>query len=155
MTNEEIIAALGSWIEGAIPEVAGHVYTAAPASKDLGLPDCALVLIREAPDLDEQQFPWAAVMQQIDGYTLTVVCSFMVEVGADVAGEQAADAAVRSIAERVKRACRGENIGLSAEPQGAVVGVAPTFDYDPPYVEYQDGTRGREMSATLSVAQLL
>lgn len=151
MTNTEIMEALRGWVGQVVPDVAGKVYTAPPANKDLGLPDCAIVLVAEEPGLDPEQFPWVQ-LQQVGGYTLRLALSFMVEVGLGVAAEEAADLRVRGYAEAIKRRCHDESQTLGPRE---IVGRAPTFGYEPPFVEYEDGTRGREMTVTLAVAQLL
>lgn len=152
MTNEQIIDALAVWIGTTVPDVAGKVYKAPPASKDLGLPDCIVGLLSEDPDLDDAQFPALAAIQQVEGYTLRFGLSFMVQVAAGVEGELAADQLVRGYAEAVKRAVRADDAALGARE---LIGRGPSFDYDPPFVQYQDGTRGREMTCQLAVAQLL
>ena len=152
MTNEQIIDALAGWVAATVPDVDGKVYKAPPAEKDLGLPDCIVALLVEDPTLDDAQFPMLAGVQQIDGYTLRFGLSFMVQVEPGMAGELAADQLVRSYAEAIKRAVRADDAALG---QRELIGVGPSFDYDPPFVQYQDGTRGREMTCQLAVAQLL
>lgn len=153
MTNEQIIEALKAWVAVVIPDVAGKVYIAPPASKDLGLPDCVLALLAEEPVLDGEQFPYLAGIQQVEGYTLRFGLSFMVQVPSnDVGGEATADRAVRAYAEALKMALRSDDAALGDRE---LLGRAPAFDYDPPFVQYQDGTRGREMTCALAVAQLL
>lgn len=151
MTNEEIMQALIAWVPTVVPEVDGHVYDRTPTEKELALPDAMVQLLHESiQDGGGAQFPWLQI-QQAEVRILDFGISFTADAGNSGAEESAADAALRAIAQKLLDACRSGSALGSHE----LIGVRPSFDYAPPFVVYEDGTRGRELTANVSVAQLL
>lgn len=153
MTSEQIIDATVAWVEQAIPALAGKVYEHTPSVKQFALPDCNLILTDNIVQRDGgDDFPFLRLQQfEVDVYQFGA--SFVVAAGTTDAEEQAAEVTLRTFGDAIKTATRS---GLAIDaPEPLVPGVRPRFQYQPLFVRYEDGTRGREMTAQLSVAQLL
>jgi hypothetical protein len=147
--THEIIAALLDWVVGRLPEVAGHTYPYPPAGKPLGLPDCAAVVDSTTVVGAHDQFPYWQ-LQQADLRVWTVGLSFMVDAGMNETDERAAQHTLYRFADVLVAAARAPDAALDG---GALIGVRPTFRFDPPFVEYEDGTRGRQATAAFVVAE--
>lgn len=167
MTKEEAIAAVLEWAQAVAPDVADRGYDYVPASKPKGLPDvvCELqteAVVREDPDfgalVDTQQ---VAALRVWD-LELSVMAGAKPREPADDEAldddqlvdeaHQAASKQLRAIAQQLGDAL------LADETLGGRVQLASPFcifDFTRPFVEYQDGTRGREMRMALKVAEPL
>jgi len=141
--SEAIVEGLVAWVRATIPALTdGFNYE--PTEKTT-LPDVVVVLDTSTIELGDSTFPLHAIQQRvIQRYDCTI--SLMVD------NEDPGQAAttLRSYAD----ALRAEL--LKDGTLGQRVPVASpfvTFDYTPPFVVYPDGTRGREMTMTISVAE--
>lgn len=147
MSNEEAIEALLEWVEATVTDVAGKTYKHEPASKTADLPDCVAVLEREGITLDDPEFP-IFQMQQVVFRRFDLALSFMVEAGVDPDAAEAAQVTLRSYAEAL-------TLGVLAdETLGARVPAASPaveFDYTPPFLRYDDGTIGRNMTMSIAI----
>jgi hypothetical protein len=151
VTNQDVIDAVLAWARDTIPAVAGG-YDFVPPGKPEALPDVVVDLESEGFDVGPTpEFPWPQ-LQQRDLYVWRLVMSFMVGAGKDQATHQAAAHQLRVFAEALRAALAGDpTLGkrvFLASP------LSFRIDYTPPFVEWSDGTRGREMTVNLAVAQL-
>lgn len=152
MTDREATDALLEWVEATLPAVADRTYPYLPSGKDKGLPDAAAEMqtsriVRE----DAANFPHLAIQQAILRVRDYAV-SFMVEAGALDADADQADAELHGFADALEAALLADlTLG------GRVASATPfvTFDYTPPFVQYEDGTRGRQMVLRILVAELV
>lgn len=146
MTSEEIVLGVCSWLMEANPELT-HAYAYAPMMKESALPDVVVELDIVTLEVGDAAFPLRDIQQRfLTRWQMTV--SFMV-LNEDPSG---AATQLRTFADR----CVDEILADSTL-RGRVPFVSPfvTFDYTPPFVEYADGTRGREMTMSLSVGELV
>lgn len=148
MNSEVLVQALKTWVEATLPELTS-VYDHVPALKPTGLPDAVVEVstsgVRDAADT---RFRYWGALQQRDVYFVEAAVSFMV----DNSDTEAAAATLR----------RYESTLLASVLQDATLGsrvpfASPfvEFDFTSPFVEYADGTRGREMSMTIAVGDLV
>jgi hypothetical protein len=144
MTADAVVAALVAWARATLPALAGG-YSYTPAGKTQALPDvvadhATIEYVLEDP----QRFPMLGFQQRLLAVH-SVGLSFMV----DNTDEAAAAAALRGYADA---------LAASLLRDGTLGGRVPlcspimTFDFTRPFVEYQDGTRGREMTLEMFVA---
>jgi hypothetical protein len=112
-----------------------------------GLPDVIATLDDSSVRVGDANFPFSSIQQRFVA-TWSITLSFMV----DDSDPDAADALLKTFANRLK---------ASALQDGTLGGRVPfisrlmSFDYTNPFVEYQDGTRGREMTMQLTVGELV
>ena len=159
MTNEEAIDAVLAFAVAACPPLAGHTYDFVPASKPKGLPDIVAELQSEGVVLEDESFPIAR-LQQAALRVWRIVLSVMDDASpADAQDPASVDAAHAASQSRLRGWAEALLEGVMADHTlGGRVQLASPFvevAYTPPYVEYEDGTRGREMTVTLSVAEMI
>lgn len=146
--SNAIVAGVAEWLALQLAELEGRIYDHVPARKPLGLPDAVVELARSATRIGGgEQFAMFDIQQALM-YTADVDVSFMVD-NADTA---AAAHQLRDFESRLIRAVLSD-----ADLGGRVTCVAPelAFDFASPYVEYEDGTKGREMTMTITVGDLV
>jgi hypothetical protein len=129
-----------------VPDLeAGYPY--APATKPEPMPDVVVTLIRTFV----QQGPgdaftvWQLQQQLVEAYEYQL--SFTVEnLDPSLAAEQ-----LRAFRDQLIEA-----VLLQPTLKGRVPFRSPfaSFDFDPAFVEYEDGTTGREMTMTLTIGDL-
>jgi hypothetical protein len=142
MTSDEVAAGTVAWAREVLPDLQdGYDYSV--ATKNL-LPDVVVEFADQMIRLADTEFPYIDLQEtMIVRYDL--ILSFMV----DNTEPQNAATQLRSFADALI---------LSILQDGTLGGRVPyvspfvTFDYTPPFVQYADGTEGREMTMTLSVA---
>lgn len=151
MTNQEALDAALAWIVATIPELDGSTYDHIPAGKSKALPDVVGDLGQEEIVREDPEFVLSQ-MQQVGLRLFRLGFSFMVESGTDEAGAEDATHKLRGYAEALI-----ESLLNDATLGGRVQMASPflMFDYTPPFVEYDDGTRGREATLTMTVGERL
>lgn len=158
MTNEEAIDAVLAFAVAACPELAGHTYDFVPAAKPKGLPDIVAELQSEGVVLEDESFPIAR-LQQAALRVWRIVLSIMVEATpADTQDPSSVDTAHAAAQSQLRSFGNTLLEGVMADHTlGGRVPLASPYveiEYTPPYVEYEDGTRGREMTFSISVGAL-
>jgi len=146
MNSQDVAVAVGEWALEVNEELT-TAYAYSPLQKDNELPDVVVEIDASGIRLGDSEFPFRDIQQRaIRRWDITA--SFM------VVNDDPAEAAslLRTFADR----CTTELMSDSTL-RGRVPFVSPfvTFDYTPPFVEYADGTRGREMTFALSVGELI
>jgi hypothetical protein len=138
-----MVAVLADWIMETVPELALS-YEFEPVEKT-ELPDVVVVLDDSIIELGNTTFPLIDIQQRvIQRYDFTV--SFMV----DNAEPEAAAVKLRGYADALRAGLlRDGTLGQRV----LVASPFVTFDYTPPFVVYPDGTRGREMTMSMSIAE--
>lgn len=141
--SEAVVVALGAWARAVIPELVQH-YEFEPVEKT-ELPDVVIVLDDSVVELGDATFPLHAIQQRvIQRYDLTL--SFMVDNSEPEEAAQELRAYADLLrAELLKDGTLGQRVPVASP--------FVTFDYTPPFAVYPDGTRGREMTMTISVAE--
>lgn len=146
MSHASVVPAAVDWARAVLPELTGG-YAYVTDQKSQALPDVMGELQDSRVALSDPAFPRLNIQQAaIRVYRLTL--SFMVE-NLDPA---AAAADLRDFADRL-----GVSLMVDGTLSGRVLAASPlaTFDFARPFVEYEDGTRGREMTMNLAVAELV
>jgi hypothetical protein len=145
MTTQDAIEAIVEWLRDVNPELLfGYAYP--PVQKNT-LPDVVVECDRSLLELGDTDFPLYDIQQHlIRRWDLTI--SFMVE----NTDPGAAASLLRTFEDRVTTQVLSDSTLGRRVP---FISPFVTFDYTPPFVEYADGTRGREMTLSLSVGELV
>lgn len=150
MTNNEAVDAVVAWVVEHLPVLTDNTYNYVPAGKAKELPDVIGDLAGESIRQDDPDFPLTG-LQQVAIRRFDIGLSFMVESGADEEGAAEATGQLRAQVETLAMAL------LQDSTLGGRVDLASPFvfeaDYTPPFVEYEDGTRGREATVHLAIAE--
>lgn len=144
---ETLPAALLTWANGVIPELNGS-YDYIPASKPEALPDIICEVARTRVQMGGgDEFPmWNIQQQAVEVYE----CSLAIMV--DNADPQAAAAQLRRFRDLLAAAALTDETLAGEVPFRSPL---ISFDFTPPFVEYEDGTKGREMTMTLTVGDFV
>ncbi len=152
MTNEQAVQAVLAWVTATLPALEGS-YDYSPPGKTQALPDVIADLVHEGIVRTDEDFTVLTRVQQIEALRVfTVGVSIMAEAGETDVTAHAATVQLRGFAQALLDAVLADHtLG------GRVPFAAPfmSFDYAPPFVEYEDGTRGREIRAEVKVAEPL
>lgn len=147
MTSNDATQNLVEWARETLPELQA-VYDHVPATKSDGLPDMVAEVARTGVDMGgSERFRFWDIQQRAI-YFVEAELSFMVD-NSDTA---AAATQLRDFENRLL-------MGVMEDPTlGKRVPFASplvSFDFTSPFVEYEDGTRGREMTMTLAVGDVV
>lgn len=149
MTTQEMATALESWAVAMLPDLQGS-YDYATPEKTQPLPDVGIELDNTTVTLNppdptlEQLFAIQQAMMRL----WTVRVMLMVEPDpADVASSKLADYIDTLIASATADSTLGERVSwVSKEMRGS---------FSPPFVQFDDGTRGRAATLELTVGELI
>jgi hypothetical protein len=144
MTSEEVAQALLEWALEAVPSLEGG-YAYLPAQKDQQLPDVVVDVAEVEVARQLAEFPMSALQQ-------TWLHAFRCELSFMVSNDDP-ESAAQSL--RAVEALTTASLMRDGTLGGRVDFISPYFSYDftPPFVEYADGTRGREMVMRMSVGE--
>lgn len=137
---------LSDWAVETLPELGTRVTDYASGQKKYALPDLAVEIQSvEMRQADPADFPELSIEQaflRVYAYDLLLV--------ADPADEQAASDQLSDFVDRLTQSGVDD-----ATLGGRVPGVALTFSasFTPPFVEFDDGTRGRLATLSLTVGE--
>lgn len=144
MTGAATIEAVRAWVREAVPQLVAD-YDYAPTTKTKALPDVVVDFDSSQVATEDADLPLSQIQQRhIKLRTLTL--SFMV----DNSDPQSAAALLRDFEDAATASVfRDGTLG------GRVISASRlvSFDYSSPFVEYPDGTKGREMVMTLIVGE--
>lgn len=143
---DTLLAGVADFCRDTLPELQG-AYVYVPDTKKVALPDVIVELLESFVTVDSPDFTFWQ-LQQRHVLIFRVGCSFMV----DNRNPETAAQVLRSFQDRLTaEAVKSATLG------GRVPMRSPRFQfgYTPPLAEYEDGTVGREMTWTLSVADLI
>lgn len=147
MNTETLPGALVEWAREIITEIeAGYDYV--PAAKPDPMPDVIVEVIRTIVHADGAEvFPfWQLQQRDVEVYECSL--AFMV----DNTDPAAAASQLRNFRDRLTAAVLAEaTLGDRVPFRSPYV----SFDFTPPFVEYEDGTKGREMTMVLTVGDLV
>lgn len=146
MNEKEVGEAVSEWVQEVCPDInTGYAY---PVSSKVGaLPDVVAFVTQKRVGPDHPEFPFAQLQQSwMRIFNLEV--SIMVEADGD--GE-AAHTELQGYGQSLEAA-----VTADATLGGRVPMASPqvVFDYSTPFIEYQDGTRGRALFVTMTVGEL-
>lgn len=148
MTPEDAVNAVAAWAQDVLGDDLKWAYPYVPAGKSESLPDLVVEVTRSVITLDGEALfrEWRLQQRMVEIHE--VMLAFMV--GND--DPMAAAVVLRSFGERLQAAwLRSATLG------GRVPMRSPfcEFDYTTPFVEYEDGTKGREMTMSVAVGDLV
>lgn len=145
MNENDVAEAVRDWSREVLPALlVGAHYL--PDTKTQ-LPDVAVDVEEKSIALSDPRFP-TAMFQQVAIRVFEVVCVFMVENSPGSA--EAETEQLRSFGADLERSL------LSDGTLGGRVPIASplmSFDYRLPFVQYPDGTRGRQMTLSFPVGE--
>ena len=145
MTTQDVAEGVTAWILEATGISSGYHYM--PSQKDANLPDVVVEVIERRMTREDPEFPFSAIQQR--WVRLFVVGASIMVDNSDP--ESAADT-LYGYSDVMEAALMADGtLG------GRVPFVSPyfAFDFSAPFVEYHDGTRGREMNMQMSVGELV
>lgn len=145
MSTPEQTAALVAWAREVLPALNGG-YGHLIESKG-ALPDVVVELLSTEVTVVEDRFPYSQIQQRwIRSWDYEF--SFMVS-----NDDTATAAATLEVWSDTLLTASSSDVTLG----GRVGFISPfiSFDFTPPFVEYPDGTRGREMRMLLAVGELI
>ncbi len=148
MTEQECAEAVTAWIAEELDElVANYSYLTAQRGS---LPDVMVDVEEKAITAGDTSFPFSQLQNRmLRVFSLTA--NIMVEQNGGLEEDRLETEQLRDFGSRL------EVSGLTdATLGGRVFMLSPlmSFTYALPFVEYPDGTRGRQMQVTLSVGEL-
>ena len=152
MNGNEATAAVEAWIRAVLPELEDRTYPYVPTGKSKALPDAVIDVGREDVVRDDEDFTILRLQQVAAVRIFRMGVSIMVEAGTTDADAGAAQTTLRSFIDRLLSGI------LQDDTLGARVDQASPFvevDYTPPFVEYEDGTRGREVTLNFAIGEAL
>lgn len=146
MSHVAVVTGCVAWARAVLPELLGG-YDYVTDQKTQALPDVMGELQDSRVTLSDPDFAGISI-QQAAVRVYRVTLSFMVE----NSDPPAAATQLRDFADRL-----GVSLMTDGTLSGRVFAASPlaTFDFARPFVEYEDGTRGREMTMNLAVAELV
>ncbi len=146
MNAQEVCEAVGEWVGAESNPTINVTYPYLPSVK-AQLPDAVVELAGRELTREDDRFPHFTI-QQAWVTTFSLAVSIMVEnTNPPAAAEQLYDYSDQLQSALVSDSTLG----------GRVPFASPylTFDFTAPFVEYPDGTRGREMNMTMYVGELV
>lgn len=151
MTESQIVTAVVAWVAATIPAVAANTYDYLPAGKAKGLPDVAVEIVTSEIAQEDPDFRGLGI-QQVILHVRRLAISFMVEASMDEAAARAAQLQLRTFVDALTASVMADHTLGNRVPLASPYIVV---DYEPAFVEYADGTRGREATVQMSVAEPL
>ncbi len=150
MTENECAVAVVAWARAVVPELTqGRSWVSAQKS---GLPDVMGDVAEKSIVMEDDRFPHLGI-EQAALRVFEVELAFMVD---KAVGDPDSSADEK---ETLKLREFGRLLEVSLLSDGTLGGrvfmASPiaTFNYRLPFVQYQDGTRGRQMTLSLAVAE--
>jgi hypothetical protein len=150
MDANQLAEILVDWVKETCPDLLG-AYAHDPATKTQPLPDVAVFVDneRDAPGDPTLGLPLADFgIEQATAHISSVTVMLMVAPTDD----DSADQELRTFIDQLANSVRAQN-GLG----GRIAGAAPYWSasYEPPFVEFDDSTKGRAATFSLTVAELI
>lgn len=149
MNEQDAAVAVRDWVLATLPELAAarHYLTAEKSELPDVMADVAHKRLVRGPD---ERFPFAQ-LQQAGVRVFDCELSLMVESSGGTA-DQAETEQLRDFGARLEASLLSD-----ATLGGRVQMASPLaeFDYSSPFVEWADGTRGRQLVVTLAVGELV
>lgn len=153
MTEAQAEAAVLAWVLATCDDIeTGYDYPV--GTKDGGLPDAIVVCLRKrrSTGRNEGSDSPLADLEQAHIRLFDMAISIMVELGQTEGETRTAHKALEAFGAELEG-----SMSADATLGGRVFATTPeyTFDYEQPFVEYGDGTRGRDVLLTMTVFELV
>lgn len=149
MSTDEVAVAVVAWARAVLEELEeGRSWLTAQKTK---LPDVVADVAEKTINLADARFP-SLDIQQVALRVLEVEMAFMVEHDAEAAAADRAETEqLRDFADRLETSLIGNNTLGGRVFCASPVGMS--FNFRLPFVQYADGTRGRQMTLSFAVAE--
>ena len=151
MTEREVAEAVSAWVGETLPDLT-KTYAFLPATRTT-LPDAAIEVLekRISRGDDERRFPYNQ-LQQADLRVFECLVSVIVASDAEGTADEEETQQLQSFGAALEAALLED-----ATLGGRVMMCSPlaVFDYRLPFIQYHDGTRGRQLEANIAVAELV
>jgi hypothetical protein len=145
--SNEAVAAVAAWAQATIPALTG-AYDHVPVSKEMAMPDVVVEVQRSGVRRSGGDLFAAWDLQQALIYVVELELSFMVDnADTQAAAQQLRDFETATLLAVLADPTLGDRVPFASP--------LVEFDFTGPYVEYEDGTKGREMRMTLAVGDLV
>lgn len=151
MYEQEVALAVEEWINEVLPELT-ETYPHVTAAK-ADLPDGQVDVQSKAITYGrgDERFPWGQLQQRMLR-VFDIQLSFMVEKGDGLTADAEGTEQLRDFGKRLEQALTTQpTLGDRVQMASPICEV----NYGLPFVEYPDGTRGRQMTMSMSVAELV
>lgn len=148
MNEEQVAEAVKNWALETCPDlVQGYHWLSAQKG---ALPDVMVTVDEKAIVQTHPAFPYA-VLEQVDLRVFEVFVAFMAENdGGPSEADRLETFQLREFGRLIEEALHADATLGDRVPMASPFA---TFDYRLPFVEYPDGTRGRQMTVTMYVAE--
>lgn len=147
MTENEVAIAVTEWARETLPELnAGYHWLSASKGR---LPDVMVDVDEKTRMAEHPAFPGVRI-QQADLRVFELTLALMVEAGDGDTADKDETEQLRAFGAALEEALiedasLGERVPMAAP--------SAVFNYRLPFVQYDDGTRGRQMTVTMFVAE--
>lgn len=149
--NETAVAVL-EWVQQLVPALEG-AYDYAPAAKPQALPDVVVDVTEPQTTVDDPRFPYHQLQGQ---WVLVTPCQVSLMAAAtDPDGQPQHQLATRQLRGWGYTLLMGVRDDQTLGGRVDVVSPFVEVRFRPAFVEYGDGTRGREATVDLAVGQLI
>jgi len=147
VSTEDVLTGLNEWVLAVCTPTIVGAYPFLPAEKPLAFPDVVAEVLDIRLTVDDPAFPFSVIQQ-----TWLKVWQVGLSIMVSNADPEAAASQLEGYADQMDASIRSDgSLG------GRVPFISPyySFDFTAPFVEYNDGTRGREMNVQISVGELV
>lgn len=148
MTEDDVAVAVAEWASDTLPELlASRSWLTAQKTQ---LPDVVVDVAEKSIALADARFPRLTEIQQTAMRIFEVEAIFMVDSNTEPGADQAETELLRSFGARLEASLLAD--GTLGDKVFAASPLC-NFNYRLPFVQYADGTRGRQMTMAFSVAE--
>lgn len=148
MTEDDVAVAVKDWVLAELPSLTiGRSWLTAQKTT---LPDVVVDVAEKGIVLQDNRFPRLTELQQVALRVFEVEFSIMTAHEADGSADQSETEELRGYGATLEASLL--NDGTLGDKVFMASPIA-TFNYRLPFVQYEDGTRGRQMAVALAVAE--
>lgn len=155
MNENEVATAVANWVEATLTDL--EVVYAYETAQRGALPDAMVDVRSKTIDRGDDRFPHHQLAQAWMR-VFTVTASLMVDSPSEASADREETEQLRSFGATLEQSALDDaTLGGELPLTPAVVICSPImdFDYEQPFIQYPDGTRGRQMLATFAIAELI
>lgn len=157
MDATEVSEALVEWALATCPELQGG-YAYPPTGKNTTLPDVVAGVDSEEEKIVDERFPWSQLQQtgvRIFDCTLSIMAEQDIAPEPGPLAEDPGKVATDQLRGMVRALMDAKRPDATLGDRVFDTDVRIRADYEPGFVEYADGSRGREVRISLTVAEPL
>lgn len=149
MNEQECAEAVADWIAGELPAL--KIVRPFIVAQKTELPDAMVDVVEKSVEQESEEFPFSQ-LQQVMLRVFRVETYFMVESAGNPAADEAETAELRGYGATLESSLLEDaTLGGRVELASPIM----SFDYDQPFIQYADGTRGRQMIFRGAVGEIV